>query len=515
MSEMIERSLRKARKLEASRDLIGALNILEGLVQKFPKNSRAVARRDETKINLLRRQVGVSPPDDVQTKLRDLYNSSNWLQLEYATTKLMELHPKSAFLLNMFGMASRELGNAEVAERAHRKALSINPQLAATYINLGNAIQELGKLEEALECYQTGLLKDPTIATAYNNLANCLGFFGKHDESERNYKTALEIDPDYSDAKYNLGGVKLLKGEFEEGWNLREFRWTRPDFKPHLERFSSQQWNGEPADKLFVWAEQGIGDEVMFGSCLDEIRHKAKKLFVSVDKRSITLFERSFPGINFVDRKEKISQFDFDEHVSAMTALGFCRRNIEDFGNTEPGYIKPCPNKVSEIRSELERLAEGRPIVGVSWFSKAKLRGKSRSVSLIDLIKYLPKDAFLVNLQYGDVSADTKKLKAYLGKELHFQKSIDNSIDIDGFCALIKACDRVVSIDNSTVHFAGSINVRCDVILPIGADWRWGDNAKDKSYWYPSLTLHRQDKLDDWSAALISLRSTFSSFENQ
>ena len=104
-------------------------------------------------MNLLQTQAGVTPPDDVQRKLMDLYNLSSWSQLEYATTKLLELHPKSAFLLNMFGMASRELGNADVAEQAHRKALSINPNIAATYINLGNAIQTFGRMEEARDLY--------------------------------------------------------------------------------------------------------------------------------------------------------------------------------------------------------------------------------------------------------------------------------------------------------------------------------------------------------------------------
>ena len=508
MSAQIERSLSRAKKLESNNDLRGALVILEGIAQKFPQNSRIIAKRDETKMDLLRQQVGVSPPDDVQKKLLDLYNSSNWMQLEYATTKLLDLHPKSAFLLNLFGMASRELGNADVAERVHRKALALNPNLAATYINLGNAIQSLGRMEEALDLYQVGLAKDPSIATAYNNLANCLCFFGKHDEGELNYKLAIERDPNYCDAKYNLGGVKLLKGDFVEGWKLREYRWTRPDFKPHMDRFSTPQWRGNPVNKLFVWAEQGIGDEVMFGSCLDEIRGQANELIVSVDKRSISLFERSFPGVTFVDRKVNVSQIDFDEHVSAMTALGLYRKKIEDFRCANNIFIKPCDEKVSIIRQQLESLADGRQIFGISWFSKAKLRGQFRSVPIVDLVKQMPKDTFLVNLQYGDIAADAKKLQAYMRRDLHSVADIDNTNDIDDFCALIKACDHVVSVDNSTVHFAGSMNVKCDVLLPIGADWRWGENSNNRSYWYSSLRLHRQSEAHNWSSALNSLHSS-------
>jgi len=75
--------------------------------------------------------------------------------------------------------------------------------------------------------------------------------------------------------------------------------------------------------------------------------------------------------------------------------------------------------------------------------------------------------------------------------------------------ALIEACDEVVSVDNSTVHFSGALNKKCHVLLPYSSDWRWGLTGDKFSYWYGSLNLHWQSSLGDWGSALQSLNEEF------
>ena len=82
---------------------------------------------------------------------------------------------------------------------------------------------------------------------------------------------------------------------------------------------------------------------------------------------------------------------------------------------------------------------------------------------------------------------------------------IDNFKDLDGFAALIEACDLVISIDNSTVHFAGALGKPVWVLLPFKADWRWMINRHD-SVWYPSVKLYRQTNRDDWDEVLTRVQ---------
>ena len=79
--------------------------------------------------------------------------------------------------------------------------------------------------------------------------------------------------------------------------------------------------------------------------------------------------------------------------------------------------------------------------------------------------------------------------------------SIDIYNDIDSFSSLIDACDLVVSIDNSTVHLAGSLGKKTFVLLPKVSDWRWM-LKENFTPWYKSLKLFRQDTDNNWTEVI-------------
>jgi tetratricopeptide (TPR) repeat protein len=55
----------------------------------------------------------------------------------------------------------------------------------------------------------------------------------------------------------------------------------------------------------------------------------------------------------------------------------------------------------------------------------------------------------------------------------------------------------VISVDNSTVHFAGAVGTPCWVMLPVNSDWRWLAQ-RSRSVWYDSLELFRLQPGDGW-----------------
>ena len=114
-------------------------------------------------------------------------------------------------------------------------------------------------------------------------------------------------------------------------------------------------------------------------------------------------------------------------------------------------------------------------------------------------------DVVLVNLQYGDVEDEIREFKEATGIEVVQCASVDNREDLDGLAALIEVCDLVVSIPNVTVHLAGALAKETWVLLPYVANFWWLIERTD-SIWYPSLTLYRQPKLDDWDSVYASVR---------
>jgi ADP-heptose:LPS heptosyltransferase len=138
-------------------------------------------------------------------------------------------------------------------------------------------------------------------------------------------------------------------------------------------------------------------------------------------------------------------------------------------------------------------------LIGISWHTTAHRNGaKNRLITLNQIAQMLqaPK-VRLVSLQYGDFVHEIKKLLTDYGIKVAQVTEIDNMNDIDGLAALISACDRIVSIDNTTVHLAGALGKETNVLLPFACEWRWGQGSQD-SYWYDSMQLHRQVKIGDW-----------------
>ena len=59
------------------------------------------------------------------------------------------------------------------------------------------------------------------------------------------------------------------------------------------------------------------------------------------------------------------------------------------------------------------------------------------------------------------------------------------------------ALDLLVTSDTSVAHLAGALGVRTWLVLPFAPDWRW-PRTGDRSAWYPTMRLFRQDQSGDW-----------------
>jgi ADP-heptose:LPS heptosyltransferase len=106
-----------------------------------------------------------------------------------------------------------------------------------------------------------------------------------------------------------------------------------------------------------------------------------------------------------------------------------------------------------------------------------------------------------VSLQYGDCRADLEAVRRDVGVEILHDESVDPLKDLDDFAAQTAAMDLVISIDNSTVHMAGALDVPVWAMLPAVPDWRWMLDRSD-SPWYPSVRLFRQATAGEWGPVI-------------
>ncbi len=510
MSGSVEILLKKAAKLEKTNKPLLALNLVEDALKRFPANPRLKNRHKNLSLAIVKSQADIDPPYQVLKRLTDLMAKRNFEEAETAAQQLLKIHPNSAALLNVLGTCFMEQKDRiEDAKAVLLRAANIKPNWPATNLNLGNLYRINGDIEESLSILRASVESGIDEPDIFNSLGVSLQCVLADDEAKKCFLRALELDPSHIDARNNLGYLAFKEHDFAKSWRLREARFDKFKYKNELKRFKNLQWNRTKTDTLLVWAEQGIGDEIMFASVLKELLGFSDELVVSVSSKLADLFKRSFgSNIKFIDRNTNISNESFQNHVSAMTALGYFRNELGDFEKARKPYLLADETRGSSILSELEYMAKDRPIVGLSWFSEAQIVGEARSIDLVKLVKEIPDDLFLVSLQYGATTADLKRVKRELGRDVYQLPSLDYFNDLDGLAALISVCNRVVSVDNVTVHLAGALGKRCDILLPFFADWRWGDETFDTSLWYESQTLHRQKERGCWSDSLQSLRAS-------
>jgi tetratricopeptide (TPR) repeat protein len=390
---------------------------------------------------------------------------------------------------------------------SYDKAIALKPDYAEAHCIRGTVLKELKRYVDALASYDKAIALKPDYAEAYNDRGTALRDLKRLDEALVSCDKAITLKPDYAEAYLNKSLGLLCRGEFGEGWELYEWRWKieKTTSKPLLTdkpAFNLKDWK-----RVLVWAEQGVGDEIMFGSMISEFRHSCTQLIVQVDARLISLFSRSISNdVVFLPRKSLIPQERYDQQIS-MGSLGRYLRNDEaSFYKSRFGYLKADSGKTNEIKKFLT-IDNRRKFCGISWRSKNEKTGDSRSIKLNDFLEFVSmNDYSFVNLQYGETDAEIKQARAELGIDVINYDKVDNFNDLDGLACLIQACDVVVSVDNATVHLAGALGKDVRILLPRASEWRW-QLDRDDSPWYASAKLYRQSDDGDWASTFAKIRT--------
>lgn len=434
-------------------------------------------------------------------------DQEEWVKAIASYKNAININPNYSKALNNLGNAFQNCGKFDEALGAFEKVLAIDPNYVAAHNNKALALQDSGRYQEALQSCQQAVTLDINYSEAFKNLGNIFTDINRLDEAEVAYKRALSINSNFPEAANALGLLKLRRHTFFEGFRLYESRWNTKRGNGVEPKFLKPRWSGEDKSTVFLWAEQGIGDEIMFSSFIPDAKESCSSIIVQCDERLKPLFERSFDAsIKFVSKSDLVPESNFDFQIPFGSLGAFLRNSKSDFQKAAQGYLVHRTDQAEQLKYELSRLTQKKYFVGVSWRSASTVEGAhTRSLSLKDLATCLDRpDVQLVNLQYGDAEEEILELKHECDIEVINLPHIDNFHDIDGLASLIAACNKVVSVDNSTVHLSGALGVKTQVLLPFNSDWRWGVN-ESSSYWYSSVALMRQNAPKDWSLPLSKI----------
>lgn len=392
------------------------------------------------------------------------------------------------------------------------RAIEVDPDNIPAQNNLGFACVRLEEYERALAVFQK-LCRRTSKSMLWQrvNLGNAYDHTGNFAESERAYEHVLRYEPNHFTARWNRSHLALGRQQFDSSWPDYDYRMLTEGVG-HARLVPFAPWKGEPlaGKRLVISAEQGLGDQIMFASCIPELLRQGASLILECDHRLAELFQRSFPEVRVIgSRHEMVPKWlrevgHPDYHVPAGSLPGFFRKRLEDFPEHQ-GYLRADPDKVARWRKRLDALGPGLK-VGLSWRGGTRsTRRRLRSLSLTDLLPLLriPGCRF-VSLQYGDIQADLDALRQSEGIEIAYWK--EAIADYDETAALCAALDFTVSVCTSVIHLNGALGRPAWVMVPAVAEWRYGRQG-ERMPWYPSIRLLRQTAGGDWSAVLATVAS--------
>jgi Flp pilus assembly protein TadD len=490
-----------------------AVSAAEALCQAWPKEAGPVVRLSKLYTELGDTQAAI---DVIQASLLGNPNSPEVLaalgRANLANNQNSQAE-KYLSLAKTMGLDTAEI-NTELAQALCRQdkhiealacwaqAAELNPTLqerAALAVGYGAAC----KYDEAIALFEELLEESPNIEGAIiAPYASAKAFSGDFDNALELMNKALAYNPHDAGLRMQRAQIHLLLGNFDQGWPDYAFRGLAGS--KNFRTLPFTKWAGEPLQgkSIIVLAEQGLGDQVMFASCLpDLLELNPSRVVVEVIARVAPTLARSFPACEIISTRQD-KKMDWAKevgHVDFFVPLGDLPAIFRKHRNSfQPCiYLKPDPSRVEYWKEKLEKLSSG-PWVGVTWRGGVQSTRQVVRTMTIEDIKPLLTGIPVVNwlcLQYGDVADDLAEA-ASMGIHLHYWPEAIQ--DLDEFTALIEAIDCVVTVCNTTVHYAGALGKPTWVLAPKIPEWRYGLSV-DGMPWYTSVRVIRQSRASHWS----------------
>lgn len=417
--------------------------------------------------------------------------------------------------LRALAVAYSGLDRHDEANAALQRALDADPEDTATQSMLATNLSNLCRYEDALVLCES-LAANGVHSPCYGSV---LSYLGRFDEALQYIERELAQQPNNPNLRMQRANIRLLHEDFEHGWP--DYAYRTLVGSANLRILPFPVWRGEAltGKKVAVVAEQGLGDQIMFASCLPDLLDQGpRQVIVEVIKRISPTLERSFPKCTFIPTDQNhvvdwISDHpDVDFYIHAGDLPARFRLQAADFPRSDR-YLVADDQKVDKWRNiitawERTEGAPGahRPRIGISWRGGTPgTRAAARTLDAVEFTRLSSRfDATWVCLQYGDVEDALRHVQSQGLSMAYWPESIS---DLDEFAAMIESLDLIISVCNTTIHYAGALGKETWVLAPSIPEWRYGLTFRHMP-WYPSTTVMRQETPGDWAGLLEQVAAT-------
>ena len=389
----------------------------------------------------------------------------------------LTINPKERALMFNLHTAYSGLGDTANAVKISLDAVAAHPTDSDAYNNLGASLSNIARASDAVIAFETAVILNPENYTARVNLINIQSNMEGKDDWVISEIRQIEKNAGSKITRRTLDGTRhnasfsfFRTGQAGLGWDYLESGLSaeldRNRGRTPRRNFKAPRWKGESivGKKLLVWREQGLGDEVMFGSMLNELVDQNFQVIFECNERLVSLMQRSFP--NFHVRPELFRSVypydcpeeDFDYQIPMASLGGLFRRNVADFQRSQ-SYLKTDSARVDDYTRRLNQLAPGKKWIGLCWRSGVISPTRGTSYTLLDDWDALLnlQDVAVINLQYGICEDEIVAAEARTGKTIIRWQDTDLQNDLEAVAALSQALHGVCSVGTAVAQIAGAV----------------------------------------------------------
>ncbi|MEZ6141840.1 MAG: tetratricopeptide repeat protein [Zavarzinella sp.] len=407
--------------------------------------------------------------------------------------------PESAQAHMHLGAAYGELRKFAESARELELALKILPGHPDIHGNLALTYFQSGDVKSAHAHIEAALAGNPQQANFWNTLGMILAAECKSERAIKAYSEAIARDPK-DDFYRNRALSYLIVGDFDHGWEDYEHRWGCVGFQ--RKNLNCPRWRGESLQgkSIYVYAEQGLGDTIMFVRMLDHLKKQGATILF--EGHAAMLPSMILP--NWVDHwlPAGAAPTDCDYEIPLISIPHVLGLNLDNL----PTFEKYLTASETANHYWSERLTKFHQLrVGLCWQGNPNHTGdRWRSIPLKEFAELFDcENVQFFSLQQG-FSRD--QLQEIYHPILDIMWLIEHrGGSLDETAAVLNHLDLVIACDTAVAHLAGALARPTWVLLATNNDWRWLQHRTD-SPWYPTMRLFRQTEQGKWPTPIQQVK---------
>ena len=269
---------------------------------------------------------------------------------------------------------------------------------------------------------------------------------------------------------------------------------------------------GDENKCLLLYNGGGIGDGFMYARFIPIILKKFpnNKITLVLEKRTCWIYTKVFHKYDSVIVKDynddNIPHFDY--HCNMITLIKYLKIEYDnvpfspvfDTLHITPSFM--CKQIISQIMIR----NKGRKTYLFNWKGSENNNHerKNRMMELENAHRLFQMKNVNWIIVTKDITDEEKELLDKYENITYYGEILDKNHTYIDTVSIMKNVDGVISTDTSILHLSANMNIKTYALLTLGCEWRWG-RKEDKTTWYPSVKLFRQNKLGDWSSVVSNL----------